>query len=134
MFAGMPGIKLERGKPYVKANPFTADTIAIIVGFTGDLKGQAVYGFRSDYAKMLAGAMCGGAEITEFDELATSAIGELCNMISGSSATYLNETMGYKLNITPPTVMIGESMQVFIKPPILCIPFNADFEINYSLS
>lgn len=138
IFSEVAGTEMERGKPYIKANPFTADSVAVVVGFAGDIKGQVVYSFHNGYAKKVAGIMCGGIEITELDELATSAVAELCNMISGQAATNLYEMAGKKVNITPPTVMVGNNMQVFVKPPVLCIPFFAekvtDFEINYSLN
>lgn len=77
-------------------------------------------------------------EIAKLDELSTSALAELCNMISGQAVMNLYEATGKKVNITPPTVMVGNNMQVFVKPPVLCIPFFAekatDFGINYSLN
>ncbi|MCL6479614.1 MAG: chemotaxis protein CheX [Peptococcaceae bacterium] len=138
IFSEIAGTKMERGKPYIKANPFTADFVAVVVGFTGDVKGQVVYNFHNGYAKKVAGVMCGGMEIAELDELATSALAEMCNMISGQAVMNLYEATGKRVNITPPAVMVGNKMQVFIKPPVLCIPFfaekTADFEVNYSIN
>jgi len=141
VFSEITGIRLERGKPFVKAIPFSADAVAVVVGLAGDVRGQVVYSIPGEYAKQIAALMCGGMELADLaglDELTTSALAELCNMISGQAVMLLNETTGKKAMITPPTVLVGGGMQVFVKPPTLCIPFLANgkisFEINYSLS
>lgn len=52
----MDGVEaVERGKPYV--NPFTADSVVIVAGFTGDVKGQVVYSFHNGYTKKVVGVM-----------------------------------------------------------------------------
>ena len=75
--------------------------------------------------------MC-GIDVSELDELTTSALAELCNMISGQAAVNLEE-IGKKVTITPPAILVGDKMQVYVRPPILCVPFSsngAEFEIN----
>lgn len=137
VFPMVTGKKLERGRPYVKENPFSADTVAVVVGVTGDVQGQVVFSFKNGCAKKVAGAMC-CMEVAELDELATSAVAELCNMISGRAAMNLDEITGKKAVISPPAVLVGESMKVFVKPPILCVPFTGPegggFEINCALA
>ena len=136
IFPAVTGRSLERGKPYVKENPFAADTVAVVVGVTGDVKGQVVYSFKNGCALGVASAMC-GTELSDLDELATSAVAELCNMISGRASMNLDEMAGKKAVISPPAVLVGESMKVFVKPPILCVPFGSaecgGFELNCAL-
>jgi len=136
IFPLVTGKRLERGKAYVKENPFSVDTVAVVVGVTGDIQGQVVFSFQNGCAKKVASIMC-CMEIAELDELATSAVAELCNIISGRAATNLDEMAGKKAVISPPAVLIGESMKVFVKPPILCMPFEGPegggFELNCAL-
>jgi chemotaxis protein CheX len=47
--------------------------------------------------------MC-GEEITELDDIALSALGEIANMITGNAATRLSAE-GYRCNISPPVMI-----------------------------
>lgn len=63
--------------------------------------------------KVVVGAMMGGVQIEEIDNMTRSAISEFCNMIMGNAATnlsYLNK----KVNITSP-VTIHVDIDVFSK-------------------
>lgn len=130
VFSAVLQEKVERGEPYVKDSLFSADSVAVVVGITGDVEGRVIYGFQSAYAKEVAGVMC-GMPVEELDELSASALAELCNMISGQAVTNLYEVTGKRASITPPTVLVGDEMKVFVKPPVLCLPFNGgSFEVN----
>jgi len=136
IFAEVLGVKLKHGRPFVKTSPFAADSVVVVIGFNGDVEGQVIYSFRNDYAKNVASIMC-GMNLKELDELSMSALGELCNMISGRLVTHFDKLAGQKVGITPPTVLTGKSMQIAVKTPVLCIPYEENgevaFEINYSL-
>lgn len=131
------GSELEQSKPHIKKTPFSANSIAVIIGFTGDLKGQVIFNFLNDFSKRVVESMCGMSYDECDDEIKMSAICELCNMISGASLQHFHRLSGKALNITPPTLLTGAGMQVYVRPPIMCIPFHdsgeAVFEINYSL-
>ncbi|MTI85589.1 MAG: hypothetical protein FH756_17250 [Firmicutes bacterium] len=131
----MLGESLKTDRPYKKEAPFLTDSMVAVVGFNGDVRGQVVYSFCTDYAKKVVSLMC-GMEIDAFDEMSSSALSELCNMISGRSATYFSETTDKRVDITPPTVLSGNDIKVSAKPPVLCIPFKEGedivLEINYS--
>ncbi len=115
-------IPCELGKIYLKESPFMAQNVAILIGLTGGLKGQAIISMNEEIAKKIASGMMGGMPVDHFDEIAKSAISELGNMIMGNTATLLyNE--GVIIDITPPTLLTGENLSVsngHLKT--LCIP------------
>lgn len=131
-------INITRNKPIVKNNQFTGESIICIVGFNGDVEGQVVFSFTKEFALQLTSEMC-GMEIASIDDLALSALGEISNMVSGNALIKLSELTAKKANITPPTILYGDSkMNVSIKTPIIAIPYSNEnssvFEINFSLN
>lgn len=103
--------KFSVGKPYIRNNPFPTKEIVIILGITGDIKGQAVFSLTEDIAKKVASAMMMGMPVDEIDEMAKSALSELGNMIMGNSATLLFNS-GMKIDITPPSLVKGTSIEI----------------------
>ncbi len=101
----------KTGTPYVKQNPFETNNLVIIVGITGEIRGQAVISMSLKMAKTVASNMMMGMPVEEIDEIAKSALSELGNMIMGNAATLIYNT-GVAIDITPPTLMIGEKMQI----------------------
>lgn len=107
----MAQIEFTMGKPYLKTSPFTAENLIIVVGITGEIRGQAVISMTNDMAKTIASCMMMGMPVPEMDEMAKSALSELGNMIMGNSATLLFN-QGVNIDITPPTLMMGENMSI----------------------
>ena len=63
-----------------------------------------------------------GMPVTEFDEMSKSAISEMSNMIMGNAATILYNR-GINIDITPPSLLMGENMQITpSKMKTICIP------------
>jgi chemotaxis protein CheX len=93
------------GKPYIKSPAFFEDTLIILIGFTGAMKGQAMIAFENRIACDIASKMM-MMPIIVMDDLARSAISELGNMIMGNTATIFS-TKGIAIDITPPTVGNG---------------------------
>ena len=52
-----------------------------------------------------------GMPVTELDELASSAICELGNMIMGNAATELSQ-LNLSVDITPASLLLGDKMRV----------------------
>ena len=92
-------IEAKVGKPYLR-DPMDVDkNIIIIIGFTGEMKGQVMISFDFDIARDIASKMI-MMPVTEMDEFSMSAISELGNMILGNAATiYSNRGIG--IDITP---------------------------------
>jgi chemotaxis protein CheX len=123
------------GKPYVKSPAFFEDTLIILIGFTGAMKGQAMIAFDKPIACDIASKMI-MMPVVELDELAKSAIGELGNMIMGNTATIFS-TKGIAIDITPPTIGSGTISFTTNYAQNLCIPLiyenDKKIEINIAI-
>ncbi len=117
-------IDVSLGKVYLKTSPYTSETIVVIVGIMGALKGQVIFSMDKTVSFKIASAMMMGMAITELDEMSKSAIAESTNMILGNAATILYNK-GIKIEITPPSLMTGENIQISTpKMKTLCVPLN----------
>jgi len=124
----------EPGQLAVRSATFTTQQVSIVIGVTGAVGGQALCGMSLVTATKIAAAMTGAPAMT-FDEMASSAIAELGNMISGNATTRLSEA-GYECQITPPTLVRGTKVEVSTSTPALVVPLYTDFgkiEINVAL-
>jgi len=110
------------GKVYLKISPYKSEDIIIMVGLTGKIRGQAIFSMGRDFGMKIASCMMMGMAVTEFDEISKSAISELANMIMGNAATLLYNR-GINIDITPPSLLMGENMQITpSKMKTICIP------------
>ena len=125
-------IESKIGKPYIKNTEFAQDSVVIMIGVTGEMRGQVMIGITYQKALEIASRMMMGMPVTELDEMSTSAISELGNMIMGNAATILS-TKGVGIDITPPTLCRGnvQFMQNYTKN--ICIPLSADNDIVLEL-
>ena len=117
-------IEAAMGKPYIKNPAFFEDTLIILIGFTGEMRGQAMIAFENSVACDIASKMI-MMPITEMDELAKSAISELGNMIMGNTATIFS-TKGIAIDITPPTVANGSMSFSTTYGSNFCVPLTYD--------
>lgn len=110
------------GKVYLKTSPYSSETVVVVVGLMGALRGQVHFSMDKPVALKIASAMMMGMPITELDEMSKSAIAESANMILGNAATLLYEK-GLKVEITPPSLMMGSNIQISTpNMKTLCIP------------
>ena len=115
------GFKNIEKKNISIAKKVNAKGVAISVGIVGDLKGTVVYNFTEEAAKKTA-----GMEVTEFDEMAQSAISELTNMLTANAAIEFSQT-GKDVNISTPTLITGKDLAININSKtILAIELDAD--------
>lgn len=126
------------GKMFLKDSTFHGDNVIIIIGIAGDVKGQVIFNLSQNSACNVVSKMMCGMPVLTLDDMAKSAIGELANMISGNAAMLFSEQK-INLDITPPTIMIGDNIQISTtKSKAICVPLimqnNFSFEINVSLS
>ncbi len=128
-------VDVKIGKPYVKNTDFTDDTLVIMIGITGEIRGQAMIAFPDAVACDIASKMT-MMPITQLDELSTSAVSELGNMILGNTATIFS-TKGVGIDITPPTLCTGNVSFSITYSQNICIPliYNDDkvIEINVAI-
>ena len=102
MLKDVSQVETKVGKPTVKVAQFTEDTVVIMIGITGEMKGQVMLAFPNDVACLVAGNMC-MMPTSEITDIHMSAICELGNMIMGNAATIFS-TKGIGIDITPPTI------------------------------
>jgi chemotaxis protein CheX len=89
--------------------------VTAIVGLVGDIKGNVSYSLSQETAKKIISAMMPGMPIDEFDTMARSAIGELSNMTTGKASILLSN-MGVNIDISPPSIIVGEEIYFIISP------------------
>lgn len=128
-------VDLNIGKPYVKTNEFGEESAIIMIGLTGQLKGQVLLAFTMQSALDAASKMMMGMPVTALDDMAKSAISELGNMIMGNAATMLSQK-GVIVDITPPSLAIGAVNIVTTYAQNICVPLEGGgikMEINVAI-
>lgn len=110
------------GSPELIAPPLTIN-FGVMIGFTGDLKGELVLQSDEKFFNEIGEAMFG---MPLSEEMLDSFAGELGNMIAGSLSTYLAE-IEIQTDITHPTVLKGNAKLSGFKRALLV-------KINYGES
>ncbi len=111
-------------KPVLKEATFGKDDWVIIVGVTGEMRGQVLIAMSEKNACAIASKMC-MTEIKEIDDFASSALSELGNMIMGNASTVFSSS-GIGIDITPPTLSHGEVSFTSTYTKSLCVPMVFD--------
>jgi len=103
----------------------------VFIGLTGDLFGIGMFSFTGGNSLALASAMC-GMEIADHNEISTSALKEILNISAGGAATRLTE-LGRIVDLTPPTIVSGDAIDIQTNMPLVSVNFRAG-EIPFRLS
>ena len=101
-------VDMKIGRPYVKTTEFASDSVIIMIGVTGEVRGQVLMSFPEAHALHVAS-----------------------KMMMGNAATILS-TKGIAMDITPPTLCRGN---VYLKQSYsqnICVPLTSD-EIHMEL-
>ncbi len=106
VFKLMLDLEVNRGELRVTEGLAAGKDANIIIGVTGDLKGTILFGFEKDMTLDMVKIMA-GMEMEEIDVFVSSALGEVANIIGGNAITNLT-SYGYKCDITPPQIIIGQ--------------------------
>ena len=109
-------------KPMLKEASFASDSWVIIVGVTGQMRGQVLIAMSEENACAIASKMC-MMDVKAIDDFASSALSELGNMMMGNAATVFSSN-GVGLDITPPTLSHGEVSFTSNYAKSLCVPMN----------
>ncbi|MDI3472766.1 MAG: chemotaxis protein CheX [Thermotogaceae bacterium] len=134
VFEAIMSVKIKFGKPEAMKNISPNYSVVGIIGFTGKVSGNLVYSFKEQTVFEIIKAMI-GMELNELDEMALSAVGELANMISGNIAINL-EKAGYKIEISPPSVVKGREISVKMEGVVIRIPAelkNHEFDVSIAV-
>lgn len=131
----MCGYDPKIGKPSVRNCDFMDDTVVIMIGVTGEMKGQIMLSFEDSVACDIAGKMM-MMPVQELDEVSTSAICELGNMIMGNASTVFS-VEGIGIDITPPTICKGnvtfKGVAANLSIPVFYDGDNKKIDLNLSV-
>lgn len=107
----MLNVELRSGKPQLMDKPIAEESVCILVGTTGELRGQVVISCNQDVALRAANRMMQGMGSGQWDELAQSALQEFGNMMMGTFSTLLSQDE-INIDITPPTLIQGQGISL----------------------
>ena len=113
-------VDVQIQKPVLKEAKFGHDNWVIIIGVTGEMRGQVLIAMSEENTCAIASKMC-MMEVKTIDDFASSAISELGNMIMGNAATVFSSN-GIGIDITPPTLSHGEVSFTTSYAKTLCVP------------
>ncbi|MBP3888942.1 MAG: chemotaxis protein CheX [Cellulosilyticum sp.] len=112
------------GDKSIRTGSAYSKNVVVLIGLTGKVRGSVTVSMDEEYAKEVASKMMFGMPVEVFDEMPQSAIREMTNMTMGRVAS-LFEQMGIGIDITPPTLMTGESIRISNEiSPTLVLGFN----------
>ena len=112
------------GKPSLKASGQPCYDVSGIIGMSGDVEGTIVLSFPTDVAVTCVAKFVGMEIPVEHEDFA-DAIGELVNMVTGNAKA---EFQDKKVNITCPSVVVGQDHIVFGSKEVVCIDIPCECE------
>lgn len=107
------------------SNQYTTDDVTAIIGISGKLEGNVLYGFSTGLVSEIIKRMV-GEEFDSRDPIALSALGEIANVITGNAATQLAAS-GYACDISPPVILepIGATLTAGV-PKQIQVTFESE--------
>ena len=105
--------QVKRGNLRVSEKMAVSLDVIAVVGLSQQLRGNVAYAMSQETAKKFASVMMMGMPVEQLDEMSQSAISEASNMITANAAMTL-ESQGIRVNISPPTLVIGQGVKVRI--------------------
>jgi chemotaxis protein CheX len=132
----MAGIQAEKAGLELKEDLITTYDVSAIIGLTGETSGSIIISMPEPLACKIASNML-MEEVTRIDKNVEDAIGEIGNIVVGDARRALIQD-GHQLNISIPTVVIGQGHKISRSGDVPCIaiPFTTDFgvfEVNVGL-
>lgn len=119
--------KVEKTGVSLAESTLSNPGLLINISMIGSLSGTILIGMKIESAKLFASKMMMGMEVPEFDSLAQSAISEMGNMVCANACTRFAQAGVDGLDISPPTLLIGQGGQVMlISPQVIEVQFLAD--------
>lgn len=104
------GGEVKRGDLYLKSTSTPVMGVAALVGLAGDVEGRVLFDMTTETALNIASTM-NMEKIETLDELAKSTITELANIVTAQAVTKLHD-LGFRFDLTPPTLFTGEKMEI----------------------
>ena len=129
LMAAMLGIKARRvGVTVSDGNRTPYDTVAMI-GLSGKLKGTIALSLPSETCKGMVERVL-GSTLESDDPMISDAIAEMVNIIGGSAKAKISTLLGSTLDLTLPTVLQGESIEVYSPSKAVWLEFPFQSELG----
>jgi len=106
IFKLMLNVDPQRKDLQVVEDMIQSKETSVLIGITGDLQGGIMFSFPLDMALEMIKIMS-GMDLNIIDSFASSALGEIGNIISGNALMELSKN-NYVCNIIPPQIFVGE--------------------------
>ncbi len=116
---------------------FTTEDLTAVIGVSGKLEGNVLYGFSDDCAKNVVAKILGEDSVAEIDRMGLSALGGIANIITGNAVTLLGQN-GYPCEISPAVIIEpAGSRFTIVKADQILVSFDSEMgtlRIRISLS
>ena len=132
------GSGVTKGEVKKDIHEFSGNDINVIIGIHGNIDGHVTFTMDEALAFRIASLILGQDVGNFIDEISTSCLEELGNMIMGHTAGLLSQ-IGIMIDITPPAIVTGDNISIRNdKLDKFCIPVVFDdgsvLGINSALS
>lgn len=101
------GFTYSTGAPILGQLMVQTDDVSVLVGMTGDVRGEIILSMDYDVLKAIVGVMC-GFTVEIIDDMGWSAFSEFGNWVGAACCTAFHE-LQVNTNITPPVLQEGKS-------------------------
>lgn len=133
----MPQLGFEVNRKNIELkNNINGSGVTVTVGITGDIKGNVIYIMNEEVGRSIASQMMMGMEVSEFDDMAQSAISELTNMLTANAGINYSQE-GINIDISTPVLVRGKDVTINVNTEkIICIEMEvnqATIEINIAI-
>lgn len=118
-------IDAKIGKVHSRISTEPYNQLLIIIGLIGKIKGRVSFEMPTETAKNIASIMMAGMPVVELDDIGRSAICEMANMIMGNASTMFSN-IGLSIDITPPTLITGEKIEMQSKVATIVVPLELE--------
>lgn len=102
--------RIAAGKVRLSPTPRAGNGVTAIVGVTGEGEGRVLFEMSRRTALAIAGEMNSELQ-SELSSLAQDTLSELASMMTGRAISLLNDK-GYKLRVSPPTLIAGDNVTI----------------------
>lgn len=124
LFKTMIHTEIERGQLFLKQPGSPKSDISGTIGIAGGISGVISLTFTKDTACYLASRML-GEDCLELNETVKDSIGEIANIVAGSTKAIMIEK-GYHFKLALPSVIVGGDHSVTFPSCMtsVVVPFN----------
>ncbi len=102
--------RIAAGKVRLSPAPRAGNGVTAIVGVTGEGEGRVLFEMSHQTALAIAAEMNCEPQ-SELSSLAKDTLSELASMMTGRAISLLNDK-GYKLRVSPPTLIAGDNVTI----------------------